>query len=364
MSYHMKRWGANKTHIKDKKMVEEDKLVVGITRDFIRTTGDLYFDPAAYDALTSEPRLDVHIMEDPAPTTITEDHVARFDCIIMKRSPLGAAALEGLNQRLLLVARNGVGYDHLDVAACTRAGVMVVVTPEAVQRPVASSIMAFILALAHRLSEKDRMTRTGRWAERNSILGIGLSGKTLGMIGVGNIGAEVFRLAMPWNMIHLGCDPHVSPDDPSDLHVRWVDMDTLLKTADFVCLCCPYNDQTRRMIGAREFGLMKPTAYFINTARGEIVDEAALIETLAANRIAGAAVDVFEKEPPLPDNPLFQLHNVIVTSHNISLSEEGSRTGNKAVAAAAISIARGQAPKNIINPQVLNHPRLRKILTD
>ena len=342
-------------------MSNQKKLIVGMTRDFVTTEGDLYFDPPALSALKHEPLLELQVMEDPAPTHITAAHAARFDCIIMKRSPLAADALGNPDQRLMLVARNGVGFEHLNVEACTREGVMICTTPEAVQRPVASSIMAFILALAHRLPLRDRMTRTGRWKERNNILGIGLRGKTLGIIGVGNIGREVFRLVKPWGMRHLGREPNAPPDGFPDLDVRLVDLDLLLKESDFVCLCCPHNDQTRQMISERELNLMKSTAYLINTARGEIVHESALMEALSNNRIAGAAIDVFENEPPRPDNPLFQLDNVILSSHNISLSDEGGRLGNQAVAAAALAAARNEIPKNIINPKVLDHPRIKEL---
>ena len=339
------------------------RITIGITRDFVTTEELLYFDKAAFDSLKAEPEIEVHIMEDSAPTRITAHHAARFDSIIMKRSPLTADALGKPDQRLVHVARNGVGYDHLDIEACTRAGVMVTITPEAVQRPVASGIMAFILALAHRLPLKDRMARTDRWQERNNVLGIGLRGKTLGVIGIGNIGSELLRLAKPWGMTHLGCDPYAPSEGFPALSVCLVDLDSILKESDFICLCCPYNDRTQRMIGERELNLMKPTAYLINTARGEIVHEAALIEVLSKNKIAGAAIDVFEKEPPNSDNPLFELENVILSSHNISLSDEGNRLGNQAVASAVLAVARGEVPKNVINPEVLDHPRIRKILS-
>lgn len=332
---------------------------VGMTRDFIDADGVLYFDNHAFRSMKDDPVLDLRIMEDTAPTTITAEHAARFDCIVMKRSPLPADALGKSNQRLMLVARNGVGFDHLDVGACTRAGVMVTSTPEAVQRPVASGIMAFVLALAHRLPLKDSMARTGRWRERNSAMGIGLRGKTLGVIGVGNIGAEVFRLSAPWGMIHLGCEPNAPPGGFPALDVHVTDMDSVLKASDFVCLCCPYNEQTKRLIGKRELDLMKSTAYLVNTARGEIIHEAALVDALEKNKIAGAALDVFEAEPPDPGNPLFGLQNVILSCHNISLSEEGNRLGNQAVSAAVIDFAQGRIPRNIINPEVLNHPRVR-----
>ena len=142
--------------------------------------------------------------------------------------------MSGANRRLKLIARFGVGYDSVDVAACSEQGILLTIAPDGVRRPVASSVMAFMLAMAHRLDEKDRLTREGRWKEKGDYLGYGLTEKVLGVIGVGNIGKEVFRLAKPWDMVHLGCDPNVPQQAVKDLGVKMVDLDTLLREADVI----------------------------------------------------------------------------------------------------------------------------------
>lgn len=163
---------------------------------------------------------------------------------MMKRSPLRAEALTLDSCRLKLVARNGVGYDHLDVEACTRAGVMVAITPEAVRRPVASANVALMLAFAHRIFERDRRTRDGAWGRRWENKGIGLQDRVLGVIGLGNIGQEIFRLMQPWGMIHLGVAPNHTEDEFADLGTSLVSLDTILAEADFLCICCPLSEKT------------------------------------------------------------------------------------------------------------------------
>ena len=300
-------------------------------------------------------------MEEPAPTLITEEHTNRFDVIMMKRSPLRSEALARKDCRLKLVSRNGVGYDHLDVDACTRAGVMIAITPEAVRRPVASASIALMLAFAHRLFERDRRTRKGAWDKRWKDKGIGLQGRVLGVIGLGNIGKEILRLMKPWGMIHLGVAPNHTEDEYSDLDVKLVDLDTILGQADFLCLCCPFTEKTHRLIGERELRLMKPEAYLINMARGEIIDEPQLERALREGWIAGAGVDVFETEPPSPENPLMRLDNVILGSHNLGICEEMNLLANRGAAEAVLNMADGTIPENLVNPDVTTHSKLQHL---
>jgi phosphoglycerate dehydrogenase-like enzyme len=200
---------------------------------------------------------------------------------------------------------------------------------------------------------KDRLVREGRWQERLNHFGTGLSGRVLGSIGVGNIGSEVFRLAAPFGMKHIACDPYVTQESVRPLGVTLVDMDTLFREADFITVNCPLTAETRKLVGARQFALMKPTAFFINTARGPIVDEKALHETLVNRRIAGAGIDVFEVEPTPPDNPLLKLDNIVVTPHHICLTDECINTIAASVFHACRELAHGRVPKNVVNQQVL-----------
>jgi phosphoglycerate dehydrogenase-like enzyme len=267
--------------------------------------------------------------------------------------------MAGPEQRVKIVARMGVGYDSVDVKACTENGVILTNTPDGVRRPVATSILALILALSHKLFTKDTITRTGRWAETTNHMGVGLTGKTVGSIGVGNIGGELFRLLAPLDMQHIAFDPYAKPDECAKLRVRLTDKEDVFREADFVCVNTPLTPETRGFIGAREFALMKPTAYFINTARGPIVDEKALHAALAERRIAGAALDVFEVEPIAKDNPLLTLENVIVTPHSICWTDEFFRNNAESAFRSVVAVATGKTPTFVVNRDVLQHENVR-----
>jgi phosphoglycerate dehydrogenase-like enzyme len=261
--------------------------------------------------------------------------------------------VSGPDRRLKLIARFGVGYDTVDVPALTENGVLLTITPDGVRRPVATSALTFVLMLAQKVPTKDRLVREGRWNERVNHFGTGLSGRTLGSIGVGNIGSELFRLATPFQMRHIACDPYVTQESVRPLGVTLVDMDTLFREADFLCVNCPLSEETRHLVGAQQFALMKPTAFFVNTARGPIVDEKALLDALSSRRIAGAGIDVFEVEPTPPDNPLLKLDNIIVTPHHICLTDECINTVAASVFNACRELAHGRVPRNVVNQQVL-----------
>ena len=338
------------------------KILVGVTRDFVSPDGNVDFVRDMWEKLQKHPRIELEIMAESAPTNISVDHTKRFDTIMMKRSPLHTDALVPGSCRLKLVSRNGVGYDHINIEACTEAGVMVAITPEAVRMPVASANVALILALAHRMFERDRRTRNADWDKRWSNKGIELQGRTLGVIGLGNIGKEIFRLMKPWNMVHLGVAPNHTEAEFSDLNVKLVDLGTLLSEADFLCLCCPLTEKTHQMIGERELRSMKNEAYLINTARGEIIDETKLARALEEEWIAGAGIDVFEQEPPSPNNPLLGLNNVIFGSHNLGITEEMNQRANHGAATAVLALADEKVPEHLVNPEVLDHPRLRYLI--
>ena len=219
--------------------------------------------------------------------------------------------------RLAVVARFGVGYDSVDVPACTAAGIALVITPDGVRRPVAVSILTFILALTQKLLIKDRLCRQGPdgWAKRSDHMGEGLVGKTLGQLGMGNIGAEVFRLAAPFGMRFLAHDPYQDPKVAAELGVELVGLEELFRRADYLSVSVPLSEATHHIVGDRLLRLMKPTAYVINTSRGPVVDQRALHRALTDGTIAGAGLDVFEVEPCPADEPILQLDNVVVAPH-------------------------------------------------
>jgi phosphoglycerate dehydrogenase-like enzyme len=283
-----------------------------------------------------------------------EPELSGLDALVALQPYVTAQALEGTD-RLGLIARVGVGLDRIDLAACTRHGVLVTTAPDGVRRPVASGVMAFVLALAHRIVERDRGMRSGWW-ERHELPGVGLRGRTLGVIGLGNIGRELCMLAAPFELTLLAADPYASE---TPVGVELVRLEELLARSDFVVCLCPLTDETRGLIGARELALLKPTAFLVNVARGPIVDQGALTDALRNRRIAGAALDVFEQEPIDADDPLLQLDNVILSPHAVALTDEAFVASGRSACEAVLAFARGDVPKHVANPEVLEHPRAR-----
>ena len=266
--------------------------------------------------------------------------------------------------RLAIIARFGVGYDTVNVQACTDNDCALVITPDGVRRPVAVSILTFMLALTGNLLAKDRVTRAGPegWARRSELMGAGLVGRTLGSLGIGNIGAEVFRLAKPFEMDLIAHDPYADPAVARDLGVRRVGLEELFSESDVLSVSCPLNEETHHIVNAERLALMKPSAYLINTSRGPVVDEAALTRALQENRIAGAGLDVFEQEPSPADNPLYRLDNVIVTPHALCWTDQCFAGIGAADVKAVLDVMHGRVPVGIVNREIVDRPAWREKL--
>jgi D-3-phosphoglycerate dehydrogenase len=337
-------------------------FTVGITRDTLRADGSSVFDKRALQ-IFDEAKLPWEFIADDV-KELTAAHGAQYDALCVFNPKVPATVLGGADSRVRIVARMGVGYDSVDVKACTENGVILTNTPDGVRRPVATSILTLILALSQKLFIKDTITRAGRWAETTNYMGVGLTGKTVGSIGVGNIGGEAYRLLAPLEMQQIAFDPYMKAEDAATLRVRLVDKDTVFREADFVFVNMPLTPETRGSVGARELALMKPTAYFINTSRGPIVDEKALYAALAEKRIAGAALDVFETEPVAQDNPLLTLENVIVTPHSICWTDEFFRNNAESAFRSVAAVAGGKTPAFVVNREVLGRGNLRARLLD
>jgi D-3-phosphoglycerate dehydrogenase len=282
-----------------------------------------------------------------------EPALSGLDVLIALQPYVTARSLEHAD-RLSLVARVGVGLDRIDLAECTRRGVLVTTAPDGVRRPLAAGAMAFVLALAHRIVERERRMRSGWW-NRQEVPGVGLRGRTLGVIGLGNVGRELCALAAPFELEVIAADPYVA-DSPAG--VELVDLEELLRRSDFVVCLCPLTDETRGLLDARRLGLLKPTAFLVNVARGPIVDQRALTDALRERRLAGAALDVFEQEPIDPDDPLLQLDNVILSPHAVALTDEAFAGSGRSACEAVLAFARGEVPRHVANPEALDHPRL------
>jgi phosphoglycerate dehydrogenase-like enzyme len=335
------------------------KFRVGLSRDILDARGEPAFGRAALRILDEAPALEWDYLPKVVPE-IDADHAAHYDAIYVNTARVPAATVARSDCRLRVVARHGVGYDTVDVAAMTQAGVLVTNTPSSMPRPVATIALTFILALAGRLMLKDRLTRTGRWHERMDNMGMGLTGRTLGVIGAGRIGKELLRMARGFDLRMLATDPAANDIELRYLGATTVSLPELLRESDFVVVCCLLDPSTRHLMGAREFAQMRPAAYFINVARGPIVDEQALIAALREQRIAGAALDVFEQEPVDPGNPLLAMDNVIVTPHSLCWTDECfhnmAATGLRSI----VDALAGRRPQFVVNPDVLTHPRQRQ----
>jgi phosphoglycerate dehydrogenase-like enzyme len=298
---------------------------VGVTADFkAGISGRL--DPMLAEILGRLPHIAYEYFEftgqDERGKLVTAADIAGYDAILAFGVRFSAAAFTQAEQ-LAVLSRWGVGYDMIDVPACTAADVLLAITVDAVRRPVAEAIVTLLHALSTRLFEKDRLVRSGRWSERALAPSVGLRGKTLGSVGLGNIASEMFRLLAPFGLGRtLAFDPYAKPERAAELGVTLVDLATLFRESDFVAVNCPLNDETRGLVNADLIGLMKPAAYLINTARGPIVNQSDLVDALQAGRIAGAGLDVFEVEPLASDHPLTQLENVVLTPHALAWTDE------------------------------------------
>ena len=259
---------------------------------------------------------------------------------------------------LLTIARFGVGYDSVDVPACTAADVVLTIAAGAVDRPMAEATLAWLLALTHHVGAKDRLVREGRWHDRNGYMGCELRERTLGVVGFGGIGRTLVQLLAGFGMNPpIAFDPYLDAATVARHGATKVELDELMKHADFVSIHCPLNDATRNLIGARELALMKPNAYLLNTARGGIVDEDALYAALAEKRIAGAALDVFLGEPILQPHRFGQLENVILAPHSIGWTDELFRDIGRTALGSVVELARGRKPvRGIVNPEVFARP--------
>ena len=335
---------------------------VGITRDILDAHGEPAFGRKALEILDGAPSLAWEYLPAVVPE-LTPDHAAQYDAVYVNTARVPGAAAARADCRLRVVARHGVGYDSVDVPAMTAAGIVVTNTPSSMPRPVATIALTFVLALAGKLMTKDRLTRTGRWHERMDHMGAGLTGRTLGVVGAGRIGKELLRMARTFDLRLLAADPYVNALELAYIGARKVALDALLAEADFVVVCCLLNDETRHLIGAGQFARMKPTAYFVNVARGPIVDEAALLTALEERRIAGAALDVFEQEPLAPDNPLLVRDDVILTPHSLCWTDECFHNMAATGLQSIVDALAGRVPEFVVDRAVLDHPRVRSVLS-
>jgi len=330
-----------------------DTFRVALSRDFLTPDGRLGWGDIGLGRLDATDGVEWEYL--------AEDHrelpagsLAGYDALILLGSRLTAESLTGAD-RLRLVARFGVGYDNVDVAACTAAGIPVTITPDGTRRPVAAAALTLLLALAHRLQAKDRLVREDRWDDRLDHMGTGVTGRTVGLVGWGNIGREVGRLVAPLDMRPVAYDPYADAAAAAAAGVELTDLGDLMARADFVVITAALTEETRHLIDAAAIAKMKPTAYLVNVARGPIVDQPALTDALRNRRIAGAALDVFDPEPSEPDDPLLGLDNVLLSPHAVAWTDELARGNGGSAIAAVLDTFAGRRPDHVVDPAAFDH---------
>jgi phosphoglycerate dehydrogenase-like enzyme len=342
---------------------------IAYTGDFLNEDGDVAYGYAGLERLAGVPYVSHQFLISLAPRPgdtgywsrlysleVTAEHIRGASGVVVLRPRVSRLTFDEGAADLVVIGRSGAGYDKIDLAACTEYSVAVFNAPLALNHSTASSALMFMLALAKRLPAQAQITRQGRWDAQASVLGSEIEGRTLGIVGLGHSGRELVRLVSPFSMRLLAYSPHAEADVARSLGVRLVSLDAVLAESDFLSLHCRLTARTRRLIGAEQLAMMKPSAYLINVARGELVDQGALYRALRDQKIAGAALDVFEIEPLPANDPLIGLDNVILTPHWSASTIDVWRGTGEAMAEGMLLAARGRVPANVVNPDVLDQP--------
>jgi D-3-phosphoglycerate dehydrogenase len=288
------------------------------------------------------------------PGRTLSDEIGEAHAILIRGATKISRNLLEKAENLLVIAKHGVGYDNIDVEAATGRGILVVNTPDANTESVAEHNLGLMLCLSKNICRADRELRQGKFAQREDLMGVELAGKGLGVVGLGRIGAELAEKCRSAFNMHIICyDPYVPKEKAIQLGFKQVErLDELLRDSDYVVISVPLTKSTTNLVGAKELALMKADAFLINSSRGGIVDEVALYDCLKQKRIAGAGLDVFLSEPPLPDNPLLGLENVVATPHLGAVTVDAMNRMATTAAEEIMRVLQGQRPKYPVNPEI------------
>jgi phosphoglycerate dehydrogenase-like enzyme len=340
---------------------------VVFTGDFLNEQGTSAYGDLNLAPLEKAPQIQCHFLTEQAPKggdaaywdrfyslEVTPAQIRDVEGLVVLRPWIKRPTIAAGAEKLVVIGRSGAGYDKIDVGACTEHDVAVFNAPLALNHSTGSSALLFMLALAKKLPQQQRVTRAGRWDLQATVMGSEIQGRTLGIVGLGHSGRELARLAAPFEMHLLAHSPHADPDQATALGVRLTSLEELLSESDFVSLHSRLTPDNPRLIGRGQLALMKPTAFFINVARGELVDQPALVDALRAKKIAGAALDVYEHEPLRADHPLLELDNVILTPHWSASTTDVFAATSRAMADGILRASRGEVPENVVNREVLS----------
>ncbi|MFJ9565228.1 NAD(P)-dependent oxidoreductase [Streptomyces fuscichromogenes] len=338
----------------------DGRFTVGVSRDFLDAEGRNVWGDIRMGELDAA-GIDWHYLPRDTGELLPAD-IDGLDAVLFAGPSVTARTFAGAGRPPLLLARFGVGYDAVDLDACTEHGVLVTITPDGARRPVATAALTLLLAVLQNVAVKDRLVREGRWAERERWMGLGLTGRRVGLLGLGNTARDLVGLLRPFEVEVVAHDPYCPPETAAELGVRLADADTVMAESDAVIVMCVLTEETLHLVDARRLSLMKRSAVLLNVARGPIVDEAALIEALREGRLRGAGLDVFESEPPDPGNPLLSMDNVVLSPHSLAWTDEMSTGNGGSAVRAVLDVAAGRPPRFVVNRDVLGHPRLSERL--
>jgi D-3-phosphoglycerate dehydrogenase len=314
--------------------------------------------PEAVSLFKGDGRFELVVRGQTTPAELL-DLVGNYDAVIVRSASKITADVIAKAKRLKAIARAGVGVDNIDTEASTRAGVLVMNTPEGNTISACEHTLAMLLACSRHIARADRSVRKGEWKRKENVGGE-LRGKTLAIVGLGKIGREVARRARAFDMTIIGFDPVLTEEAAREIRVELVSLEEVWKRADYVTLHVPLNDKTKHMIGAKQLAVMKPNARIVNCARGGIIDEKALAEAIKSKKIAGAALDVFEEEP-LKASPLTELDDMVLTPHlGASTVEAQENVGIEAAQLIMDFLGTG-AIRNAVNAPALDPAALARI---
>lgn len=287
------------------------------------------------------------------------DTIHEYEAIIVRsRTKVTREVIERA-EKLKIIARAGVGVDNVDVEAATEKGIMVVNAPESTSITVAEHTMGMMLTAARKIAIADKSVKENKW-EKSRFMGVELRNKTLGVVGMGRIGSQVVSRCKAFEMDAIVYDPYLPKEVAKQMGVELADLETTLKKADFITIHVPLTPETKHLISNKEIEIMKDDAFIVNCARGGIIDEDALYDALSNNKLGGAALDVYEQEPP-KDSKLLTLDNIVATPHIAASTKEAQRDAAIIVANEVIEVLKGGAPKNVLNMPVVDQKTYEKM---
>lgn len=332
--------------------------LVAVTADVVRPDGSSVHGDLGFDRLTKR-GIDWSVLPGDAPV-LPPAYFDDVDAVLVMGHTHFDAETVDRTPRLRHIARFGAGFETIDLDACTRAGVVVTNTPTAIKRTLSTAAVTMILGLLHNVVPKDRMVRESRWEDREHFRGVGLEGRTLGIVGFGSVGADVALLMQNFDMTILGTNRSGTSEAADRLGVDLVSLDELLERSDVVLLTAALTPETTGMIDASALAKMKASAFLVNVGRGKLVDTDALRDALLTGEIAGAGLDVFDPEPLLADDPILGLDNVLLSPHALGWTDQFTEAVSTAALDAIVAIAEGAMPDSVLNPEVFETEAWRR----